>query len=342
MTDSHVDNLQVPGRSLGKRPPSNKPALRLADILAVTPTHPPVADHLSKVTDWNILGNDAFGDCGPVSVANSRAVTTKYLTAAELYPDLDAVFDLYRRSGNPNFDPKTDADDNGVDMQTMLGALLKGGIKQPDGSIVKPIAFAKVDHTNVDEIRAAIAAFGFVLFGVSLQASQQTQTDAGLWDYVPSAAWGGHAVIGGAYSSDGIGSDIVVETWAQLVGLTDAFITHQVDEVWAVIWPEHAGTAQFETSINRAALVQAYNALTGKTIIWPTPVTPPPPGPTPTPTPGPGAGFLVDPSAHPGLAAAIDKQRVKHKGSDPAGHMTPGEYTEALLASHLLHIPTLS
>src|SRR5436190_16980905 len=107
-----------------------------------------------------MYGNDQYGDCGPVSVANYIRLVTQYLTGAEVAVSQDAVFDLYRRSGNPNFDPATDADDNGVDMQTMLEALAAGGI----GGGFKPVAFAKVDVTRVDEVRAAIAIFGGVLF----------------------------------------------------------------------------------------------------------------------------------------------------------------------------------
>src|SRR6185295_14375671 len=104
----------------------------------------------------------------PVSVANSLKLITLTGDGTEISVTQNDVFDLYRRSGNPNFDPETGKDDNGVDMQTMLEALLKGGIGGRT-----PLAFAKVDAHNLDEVRAAIAYFGCVLFGVDLQVAQQ-------------------------------------------------------------------------------------------------------------------------------------------------------------------------
>jgi hypothetical protein len=67
----------------------------------------------------------------------------------------DEVFALYRLSGNPTFDPTTGDDDNGVDLQTMLEAALVNGY-----GTIKPVAFAKVDHTNEAEVQAAVAIFG--------------------------------------------------------------------------------------------------------------------------------------------------------------------------------------
>jgi hypothetical protein len=229
-----------------------------------------------------MLGNDQYGDCGPVSVANSRALTSLFLNGSEAYPSLDDVFDLYRRSGNPDFNPVTDTDDNGVDMQTMLEAVQKGGIAG-----VKSVAFAKVDVTNLDEIRAAVAIFGFLLLGVDLETAQQHQ--GSLWDYVKTSDWGGHAVMAGSYTSTTVGADLSVITWAERVGLTDAFWTHQVEEAWVVIWPEHLGTEQFQEGVDLTALAGAYKVLTGKVlpIPAPAPVPVPPPAPEPVPVPPP-------------------------------------------------------
>src|SRR5437899_1335003 len=219
---------------LGRRPPKNAPALRLANVLTgVVPVHPVSVDHFAEVADWGMYDNDRYGVCGPTSVANQRKLITRYL-AAEQSPTQDDVFDLYRRSGNPNFAPATGADDNGVDMQTMLEAVHSGGIGG-----TKCVGFAKVNVSNLDEVRAAIAIFGSLLLGVNLETAQQVQTQRQLWDYAPSSLWGGHAVLTGRYTSARTGGDLAVITWAEIVGLTDAFEQHQVEEAWVVIWPEH-------------------------------------------------------------------------------------------------------
>lgn len=269
-------------RKLGRRPPKHAPALMLERSLTGVVPHPATADHFSEVADWGMYGNDQYGDCGPVSVANYVKLVTRYLTGAEVSVSQADVFDLYRRSGNPNFDPTTDADDNGVDMQTMLEALTKGGIAGR-----KPVAFAKVNVISPTEIQAAIAIFGGVLFGVDLDVAQQTQTDAGgPWDYSPhSSAWGGHAIVAGRYTGALTGPDVSVVSWAEVLGTTDAFLAHQLEECWVVIFPEHLGTTAFVEGVDVATLASDYQALTGRTFpVVPAPA-PVPPSPEPVPAP---------------------------------------------------------
>lgn len=297
---THVEAMQVPGRRLGRRAPKNAPHLKLGSFLTgVVPEHPVAADHLAGAT-YGLYGNDTYGDCGPTSVANQRRLVTAHLGGAEQDPSQDDVFDLYRRSGNPGFDPATDADDNGVDMQTMLEAVQSGGIGG-----VKCLAFAKVDVSNLDEVRAAISIFGSLLLGVNLEIAQQQQTNLGLWDYQRSSEWGGHAVLAGRYTSASQGADVAVVTWGEQVSTTDAFWTHQVEEAWVVIWPEHLGTVEFQQGVDQAKLAASFEALTGR----PFPVQPSPqPDPGPAPVPSPPA---VDP-ADEALVAALGPWLSEH------------------------------
>lgn len=300
-----------PTRKLGRRAPSNRPALRLGPLLTGTvPTHPASADHFARVSDWGLYRNDAYGDCGPTSVANSRKLITRYLTTAEQSPTQDDVFDLYRRSGNPGFDPATDADDNGVDMQTMLEAVHAGGI----GGI-RCVAFAKVDPKDLDEVRAAVSIFGFVLLGVDLEVAQQTQTGAGLWDYGRSSEWGGHAVLAGRYAT-GLSDRLGVVTWGEVVDTTDAFLGHQLEEAWVVIWPEHLGTQAFQQGVDQGALARDYQALTGREFpVQPAPA-PQPPAPVPVVPPSPAP--VVD-AADAALVAALGPwASQRHVGANHA------------------------
>jgi len=300
-------------------------------LTGTVPTHPNVADHMTLVTDWGLYGNDQYGDCGPVSVANYIKLVTRYLTAAEISVSQDDVFDLYRRSGNPQFDPATDADDNGVDMQTMLEALTAGGI----GGGHKPVAFAKVDATNLDEVRAAIAIFGGVLFGVTLDVAQQTQTDdGGPWDYRRSSVWGGHAIVAGKYTSATSGTDVSVCTWGELIGCTDAFMAHQLEECWVVIFQEHLDHPAFQEGVDLAALAADYTALTGRSFPVPEPV-PEPPAPTPAPVPVPPAPQPADLDRQLG-----DALRAWLAGQPRAGTSTYGSGVNWTLPGHIHHRPT--
>lgn len=255
-------------RMLGRRAPKNAPALRASRFLTgVIPVHPATADNLSKAT-YGLYDNDTYGVCGPTAVANQRRQITAYLTGKEADPTQNDVFDLYKRSGNPHFDPADPGGpgDGGVDMQTMLEEVQRNGIGG-----TKCLAFAKLDPSNPEEVKAWIAIFGGILVGVNLLTAQQSQQ--GTWDYKRSPEWGGHAVLGGAYDPN---PEFI--SWAEKFETTPAFWSHQVEEVWGVIWPEQTGTAEFEAGVDKQALSEAYTELTGR----------PFPSVEPQPQPGPG------------------------------------------------------
>ncbi|MGH2878961.1 MAG: hypothetical protein ACRDK4_05055 [Solirubrobacteraceae bacterium] len=270
----------------GRRKPKNAPALRLGKILTgVLPAVPVAADHFKGAT-FGLYGNDKYGDCGPTSVANLARLVSRALAGVEVVPSQADVFDLYRRSGNPTFNPTTGAGDNGVDMQTMLEALLEGGIGDGKGGTIKPVAFAKASVTSDAELEAAVAVFGGCLWGVNLETSQQAQS--GLkppkWDHKPSSKWGGHAVLNGKYEPEGSGVDSEVISWEMDVEATDAFKANQLEEAWIVIFPWHLEHPAFLAGVDLQALAAEYKALTGKELVLPSPA----PAPSPAPV-GPGA-----------------------------------------------------
>jgi hypothetical protein len=266
------ESIRIHGQRLGRRPPSNAPALRLTSLLQEIPAHPNAVFRTNDFNLWDILGNDRYGDCGPVSVANALRLTSFVLTGEERYPRLWDVLDLYQRSGNPNFP----TDDNGVIMQDMLSEVHKNGIAGD-----KAVAYAKVDVTNIEEIRAAIAIFGCLLLGVNLGMAQQDQRT---WDVVENdEPWGGHAVMAADYTSAASGADIGFITWGQPMGMTDRFWSRQVEEAWVVIWPEHFLSKAFLEGIDLDALRRDYQILTGRELPVPTPPKPVPTPPKPEP-----------------------------------------------------------
>jgi hypothetical protein len=284
-----MESQHQPGMRLGRRKPDRRrEVLKLGHYLTgAVPAHPVSADHIGGVDPqgWNGATNFSYGTCGPCSLANSAICTWHYLKNQVLTSADEAIFDLYRRSGNPQFDPASDADDNGVDMTVMGSAAVKGGLTvQIAGGApetITPLAFASVDVTSIDEIRAATSLCGGVLFGVNLEVAQQAQTDAGLWDYKPSKEWGGHAVFGGSYTSAAKGSDEKIITWQQPVGTTDSFLSHQAEECYVVLWKPHLESTAFQQGVDLAALAADYTELTGR----PFPADVPP---SPDPVPGTG------------------------------------------------------
>jgi len=268
---------------LGKKDPVNKRALMLTDVLTgVVPQVPIAADHFATVTDWDLGRNDEFGTCGPTSVANALRLVTANLTGTMVTVTFDDIADLYRRSGNPDFDPAhPGVNDEGVVMQFMLEALIKGGIGGH-----KPLAFAKIAPGDMDTLDKAIAIFGAVNLGLNLTQAQMTQR---VWRHVTSPDWGGHAVLAGRYANPAgnLADRSGVITWATPVDMDRGFVEKQEDECWVIIWPEHLGSKAFLAGVDVRALASAYEELTGRP--FPLPEQPPDPGPVPDPAPAPDA-----------------------------------------------------
>lgn len=293
----------------GRRAPSNGPALRLGKYLTGTvPAHPAAADYLAAMNgNWQMLGNDSYGDCVAVTWANVRRLMTTALTDTPNYPDYGQVIEVYKTQ-NPDFPYQ----DNGMDIQTLLKYLVSTG--GPDG--VKALGYAKVDHNNADEVKAAIAIFGYVWTGINVQVHNQQEFEAGqpwTWESKDQVE-GGHSIITGGYGTEAsvvgrpsgspifdllaaradlgsaLSGDEKFITWAAETSFTDEFWSSGVEEAWVVIWPEHLGTREFLEGMNVAALAADYEAVTGSN--WPGPV---PAGPTPLPAPEPSPDPIPDP-----------------------------------------------
>lgn len=275
-----MSHSRLPALGMRRADPRRLARTVTLPLTAAAPAHPLSADHLAGISGWVLGGNDRYGTCGPVSVANSAVLTWHWLLGADITVSDAQIFDLYRRSGNPSFNPATGAGDNGVDMTVMLAELVRNGvgITHPDGTaeIVKPVCFAS-HPTDPQTVQAVTSIFGFDLFGMDLKVAQQAQTAAGLWDYVArSSEWGGHATCGGAYTGSAAArtADEKLITWAQVVGTTDAFLTRQLQEGYVVVWPALWAHPAFQAGVDQAALAAAYTASTGRP--FPLPVTPPP------------------------------------------------------------------
>ena len=291
----HTEHAIVPGRRLGRRPRDvARPLLRLGDYLTGRlPDHPPAVDYFARVPRWCLGRNTDFGTCGPTSFANLVLLVSTWLADAPIMPTDDDIIDLYRRSGNPDFDPHTGLGDNGVDMTVMLAECVKHGIgRGSDGKpLAQPLAFAAVNGNDPDEVWAASALFGATLWGADLT---QAQAEQQVWDTVPGdPAWGGHAILAAGRYNDQTGTlndRTGLVSWADpSFDATDAFITNQVPERYVVIFDWHLRSRQFLNGINLTTLAADYTALTGR------PFPLPAPGPTPGPNPDQALMAALDP-----------------------------------------------
>jgi hypothetical protein len=279
----HTETTVVAGQRLGLRPrDTSRDTLKLANYLTgVVPQFPSSVDYFARVQSWILGRNDEFSTCGPTALANYKLLVSTWLGDSPITVSDDDIFDLYRRSGNPDFDPSTGAGDNGVEMTVMLSAAVQGGLGHDANN--RPLAFAEVNSADQSEVFAAGALFGGMLWGADLSTAQQAQTDQHLWDYAPHASdWGGHAVLAAGRYRDlpGTHNDRTgLVTWATPIDATDRFISTQVPQRFVVIWPEHLGSKSFLQGVNLGALAADYREMTGRP--FPTaPTTPANPDPS--------------------------------------------------------------
>jgi len=265
--------VKHPGK-FGRRAPKRAPSLRLASFLTgVVPVHPVAADYLAELNGgWQELGNDVAGDCVAVTWANVRRLVTTKLSSKPVYPSQTQVWQLYQTQ-NPKFNPAGTEDtdgpgsteDDGMDIQTLLEYLVNN--PGPDGS--QAAAFAAVNPMNTDEVKAAIAIFGYIWTGIDVQNANMAQFAKNQpWNWVKgSKDAGGHSVITGGYgwsATAPMGADERFITWATETSFTDEYWAHGVDEAWVVIWPEYFGSAEFLAGIDLAQLQTDYQEITGE------------------------------------------------------------------------------
>lgn len=286
-----------PTMKTGKRPPKKHAALNFADLITTVPVHPVVEGvAASFVAAMNL--NDRIGDCVVANTDNClQAIYTAYGVDRSHWSDDQIV--AYYKTQNPDFDlngsPSTDGPesqaDGGMDIQTFLEYLQKQGVI---------IAFASIDHTNIELLKAAVFIGGAIVTGQVLQKAQQTQKT---WSYVKgSPEWGGHCTTDVAY-----GTDVQTDTWTQLVQVDPSFLQHCRDEAWFVLVQPHLDHPQTRAQLDLEGWAAAFKAMTGRDF--------PVPLPAPAPAPDPVVPSAGD-ADHALAAAAAPWVKQHHSGTN--------------------------
>lgn len=288
-----------------------KPIMRFGDHLfetddfaleaPVIPQHPIVDTWPLTSVTWPMDHNDTVGDCVVAGVDHAlQAISVLLGTGRANWTDAQML--KYYQTQNPGFRSWSDgggANDQGMVIQDFLNYLVK------DGTI---LGFGLVDHTNEDEVKAALYLGLALVTGETLDVAQQTQQ---VWDYVKrSPVWGGHCTTSVAYGdTSGSLSDLFKTiTWGEALEATAAFLKNQISEVYFIIPADLAAHPAFRSGYDLASFGAAFTAITGKPfpVVTPTPPTPTPPAP---PTPGGGvtdAQFLAAYRTYAQQRAALD------------------------------------
>lgn len=238
---------------------------------------PASADWTSGITAWAMLLNDQVGDCTIAGAAHSVMVFERWGRNLPVsFTDYDILAAYEKVSGYEPNHPETDA---GATLQDALAYWRQTGIAGH-----KIDAFAQIDATNVDLVKACIAIFGTVYAGLNFPASAMDQFDAGQpWSIVKrSKIEGGHCVPLVGYSA----TSMRCVTWGAVQDMDLAFYERYFDECWVPIsldWLRSTGLSP--AGLDVATLNSDYEAITGKPGPFPGPA--PTPAPSPAPAPGP-------------------------------------------------------
>lgn len=303
--------------------------IRLTDHLDVEAvlSAPPAANWDARVNAFGMLGNADWGDCAEAASLHALQAITAAAGSPIVPTDADAIGAYSALTGfDPNAGPPgKNPTDQGTVLQDLLDYWRKTGLTV-GGKVHKILAFAQVDHTSPLELRAAIALFGAVIYGIQVPRSAEEEFNAGEpWDYVPgSPNLGGHAITDERYDQ----ALWYPVTWGREQPATEAFMTAYLQEAWVPILPEWLeANGATPSGLNRATLGADFTALTGEPAPWATP-----PAPKPTPTPAPVASF---PGA---LVAAVQAAAADPKVSKWLGEhhlLTPDKAAAAHLAAIL-------
>lgn len=243
------------GRKLGAV--QDPRTLRLRDFAAL-PT-PPVRVTTGSGERIRMYGNDRLGDCTCASMAHGVDLHERSAKQVDTQLSTDDVVRVY--SAVSGYDPATGVNDNGAYLLDVLRVMrTKGMGLQKNGTPHTISAYAKVDHTNLDEVRAAIYTFGGVYVGAGLPVSAENEFDAQEpWSDLRDdwGSWGGHALWAPGFTSE----FVTLTTWGRRQRATWDWFETYVDEVWAVISPDWFDGSKTPRGLNVKALQEALATL---------------------------------------------------------------------------------
>jgi hypothetical protein len=230
----------MPELKLGKQPAAPRPTdFKFADFAAgvTLPPAPSRFGHGNAYPDWNMFGNDQYGDCVWAGAAHEHMLFNKVVHHVDVAFDDACVLGDY--AAVTGFDPSDPSTDNGTSVHDALSYRRKTGIVDANGVRHKIGAYVALDPKNWEHLEQAAYIFGAVGIGFEFPETAMDQFHAGEpWDYVPGSPppKDGHyvPVVGSLHAQD----RATAITWGKRQVFTVAFYEQYNDEAWVYITPE--------------------------------------------------------------------------------------------------------
>lgn len=208
-------------------------ALPLERYLSKPLPEAPLAIDNTAGVSYILGGNDRYGDCTVVALANFH-LTAAAREGRKLSISDDEAIAFYQAMSAPG------RDDGLVEIDVLERARAAGF---PLSGAHKLAAWVRIDPLDLASIRACAALFYAVYVGAALPLSARSP---GTWDAVSliddedvPGSWGGHAMIAPQYDSLGVS----FITWGRKQRATWAWWRLYVEEGYALLDAERAAAA---------------------------------------------------------------------------------------------------
>jgi len=186
----------------------------------------PESVEVPNVADWQMLGNDKYGDCTFAGVVHAKMANATVLGLQETFPTEEEVIKSYL--------DYTNGQDGGAVEANLLQTWQNNGLF---GS--KIAAYAPTDRADFDELRSVIASYGLAYIGIMLPEPAEEQFAQGQpWQITNTPAdvniIGGHCIILVGYNKD----YVYGITWGKVQTISWNWLRSYMEESWAIITPE--------------------------------------------------------------------------------------------------------
>jgi len=187
---------------------------------------PPTSIPLPKVTNWGMLGNDQYGDCGPAGFIHGCEADAAITHQKENWPTAQEVINGYL------------AYTHGQDAGVVLSDFLSYVRMQPKGFCGhKLTAYAPINHLDTTMLRTAIWMYDFIYTGIAVTDAMMQAAQLGQpWTLADlhSPVVGGHCVPVVAYDEHWL----YLVTWGSIQKVSYPMWSQICDEAWVVITEE--------------------------------------------------------------------------------------------------------
>jgi hypothetical protein len=215
---------------------------------------PDVISWSSKVSAYNILGNNSLGDCTAAGAAHFEQTWTA-ANGSEFLPTLQQTIDFY--SGSTGYNPADPSTDQGGVEADVLAYWKNTGFAGR-----KIAAFVAMDPLNWEHLRLANYLFGGVYPGVALPLNAQNQATwaldlSGTGRSAEPGSWGGHC----PPFFDSTPAGVLFCTWGLQQPATAEWVRNYTSEAWAPLssdWaqPGKVAPVGFDLAALQADLAQ--------------------------------------------------------------------------------------